>query len=222
MPQGTASIQRRMNYQTVIIVILMVTSSLVFYLLRQKDSVFNDIGPEELTVGQPAPDFTFPGLDGKMISLSDTKGKVVLVNIWATWCPPCVDEMPSLQTLYQAFKDENFEILAVSIDSAGLEAVAPFMQKHKLTFPALIASQATMQSIYKITGVPDTFIIDKEGILIKKIIGPLNWSSPEVFRLIRELLREPLSSSGNETKLKGEKSIESPLPPERHSTLMKS
>jgi peroxiredoxin len=179
----------------------MVTASLAFYALRLKDSVFNAFEPEELAPGQPAPNFRFPSLNGKMVRLSDYRGKVVLVNVWATWCPPCVDEMPSLQTLYQAFKDENFEILAVSIDSAGLEAVAPFMQKHKLTFPALVTSQTTMESIYKITGVPETFVVDKNGLLVKKIIGPLNWASPEVFRLIRELLREPLSSPGKETQM---------------------
>jgi peroxiredoxin len=204
MPQGIAPTQRRIDHKTVIIIILLSALLSAFYLLRKKDSVFSDFKPQGLVLGQPAPDFVLPDLDGKMISWADTKGKVVLVNIWATWCPPCVDEMPSLQTLYQAFKEENFEILAISIDSAGREVVAPFMQKHKLTFPALIASQATMESIFKITGVPETFIVDKKGILVKKIIGPLNWASPEVFQFIRELLGEPLSFSGNETKSKGE------------------
>jgi thiol-disulfide isomerase/thioredoxin len=112
-----------------------------------------------------------------MVSLSDYRGKVVQVNIWATWCPPCVDEMPSIEKLYQKLKGGNFEILAVSIDSLGLKAVAPFMKKHKLTFPALIDPEGTIRISYKTTGVPESFNIDKDGILIKKIIGPLDWAT---------------------------------------------
>jgi peroxiredoxin len=140
--------------------------------------------------GIPAPDFTFPGLDGKMVSLSDYKGKVVLVNIWATWCPPCVSEMPSMEKLYNKFKRENFEILAVSIDEPGPKAVAPFMEKTSLTFPALIDSKGAIKPVYRITAIPESFIIDKQGLLIKKIVGPVDWAAPKVFRFISNLIEE--------------------------------
>ena len=124
-----------------------------------------------------------------MISLSDHKGKVVLVNIWATWCRPCVDEMPSMEKLYQEFKDDNFEILAVSIDALGAEVVGPFMQKYNLTFPALLDSEGTIRQSYQVTGVPESFIIDQQGVLVKKIIGAADWSSPGVLSFFRNLLQ---------------------------------
>ena len=138
-----------------------------------------------------APDFTFSGINGKMFSLSDYRDKVVLVNIWATWCSPCVDEMPSMEKLYQKLKGEKFEILAVSIDSLGLKVVAPFMKKHKLTFPALIDPEGTIRISYKTTGIPESFIIDKDGILAKKIIGPLDWARPEILRFLHDLIQKP-------------------------------
>lgn len=148
----------------------------------------------------PAPDFTFPGLYGKMVSLSDCVGKVVLVNIWATWCPPCVDEMPSMEKLYNKFKGEKFEILAVSIDTLGLKAVVPFMKKLKLTFPALIDTEGSIKTVYRATGVPESFIIDKQGILIKKIIGPVDWAAPNIFRFFNDLIKKPLPKRGKDVK----------------------
>ena len=124
-----------------------------------------------------------------MVSLSDHRGKVVLVNVWATWCPPCVDEMPSMEKLYQALKDDNFEILAISIDAMGTKAVAPFMEKYNLSFRALLDPDGTIKTIYQTTGVPESFIINKDGILVEKIIGPRNWAAPEVVRFFRDLIR---------------------------------
>jgi cytochrome c biogenesis protein CcmG/thiol:disulfide interchange protein DsbE len=93
---------------------------------------------------------------------------VVLLNIWATWCPPCVEEMPSMEKLHQELKDDGFEILAVSIDVSGAKAVIPFMKKHKLSFPALTDTKGAIKSLYQTTGVPESFIIDKDGIIVEK------------------------------------------------------
>jgi cytochrome c biogenesis protein CcmG/thiol:disulfide interchange protein DsbE len=170
-----------------IIVILLVAVPLILLLLKEKDTKF--VTP--LQLGQPAPDFTFPDLDGKEISLSEFRGKVVLVNIWATWCPPCRDEMPSMQKLYEKFKGRDFEILAVSIDADGREAVAPFIQQMNLTFPALLDPNEKIRSLYAITGVPESFIIDKNGILVDRVIGPLDWASQRVFRFFQDLIQTP-------------------------------
>lgn len=186
--------QKRINYQSVVLIILISAALLVFFALRQKDSLLQYLNPEAVAVNRPAPDFTLPDLDGRTVSLSDYRGNVVVVNVWATWCPPCVDEMPSLEKLYREFKAESFAILAVSIDSAGVAAVAPFMKKHGLTFPALIDTQATIRTSYRTTGVPETFIVNKKGILVRKIIGPQDWAAPEVLRFIRQLLQEPYSA----------------------------
>ncbi len=181
--------EKKNDYRPAVLVFLMLTSALVLLLLNQK-SLFVKSGQQAtLTVGLPAPDFKFPGLDGKMSSLSDYRGKVVLVNIWATWCPPCVEEMPSMEKLYQKLKDKDFEILAVSIDSLGVNAVAPFMKKHKLTFPALIDSSGTIRTTYRTTGIPESFIIDKNGILIEKIVGPRDWARPAISSFLINLIQ---------------------------------
>jgi peroxiredoxin len=185
--------EKQFNYPAAIIVFLTFTVFLAVLSLKQDGSLLKFGEQASIKVGLPAPDFTYPGLDGKMVSLSDYRGKVVLVNIWATWCKPCVDEMPSMEKLYQNLKGEDFEILAVSIDSQGSKVVAPFMKKYKLTFPALIDSMGTIKKTYKTTGVPESFIINKDGFLVKKVIGPLDWSHPDVLSLFRELIQRPIT-----------------------------
>ena len=184
--------EKDFNYPMAVFIFVAVTVLVIILSLKLNDSSFKFINQVAIKDNLSAPDFTFPGLNGKMVSLSDYKGKVVLVNIWATWCPPCVDEMPSMEKLYQKFKGENFEILAVSIDEPGLKAVAPFMKKSNLTFPALIDSEGTIKAVYGIIGVPESFIIDQQGILIKKIVGPVDWAATNVFRFFSDLIQKPL------------------------------
>ena len=183
--------QPRRKTQLVLTILFVIIASVVLIvLLREKrDSTLKTAKP--IQPGVEAPDFTYPDLDGKEVSLAGHRGKVVLVNIWATWCPPCRQEMPSMQRLYEKFKGENFEILAVSIDSEGSEAVAPFMRKMNLTFRALLDPGETIKPLYGITGVPESFIIDKKGILVEKIIGPINWATPEVFLFFKDLIQKP-------------------------------
>ncbi len=186
--------EKPINLTAAFIVFLMITTLLVVWSLKQNNPFFQSANQAPVRVGLPAPDFTYSGLDGKKVSLSDYRGKVVFINIWATWCTPCVEEMPSMQKLYQKLKGENFEILAVSIDSKGAKVVAPFMKKYQLTFPALIDYMSTIKRIYKTTGVPESYIIDKDGILAKKVIGPLDWSQPDVLRLFRDMIQKPQAS----------------------------
>jgi peroxiredoxin len=186
--------EKKFNLPAAITVSLIVTIALIVVSLVQDDSSLESLKMSSIREGIPAPNFTFPGLDGKNTSLSDYKGKVVLVNIWATWCPPCVEEMPSMQKLYNEFNGKNFEILAVSIDAAGVDAVAPFMKKYKLSFPALMDPKGTIKSKYGVTGVPESFIIDKQGILVGKIIGPRDWAAQEIFGFFQDLIQRPLSA----------------------------
>ncbi len=182
---------RGLNPQSIILIFLIIIGVGIIVLLQNKDSSFNLSGKSGLRLmkGVPAPNFTLPDLDGKMVSLADYKGKVVLLNIWATWCPPCVDEMPSMEKLYQELKGESFEILAVSIDVSGTKAVLPFMIENKLSFPALTDSKGDIKSLYQTTGVPESFIIDEEGIIVEKVIGPRDWVSPGSIRYFRNLIR---------------------------------
>lgn len=145
-------------------------------------------GQPALEVGLPAPEFALPDLEGNQRSLSDYRGRVILLNIWATWCPPCVDEMPSMQALYEALGSEGLEILAVSIDVNGSKAVAPFAEKYGLTFPLLLDPDSRVAAAYGTTGVPESFIIDREGRLARKVIGGVDWISPAVVGFIRGLV----------------------------------
>jgi peroxiredoxin len=180
---------RRVNLQSIMLILLIVIGVGIIVLLQTKDSSFNLSGKPRFEKGESAPNFTLPGLDGKMVSLTDHKGKVVLLNIWATWCLPCVEEMPSMEKLYQELKDEGFEILAVSIDESGAEAVLPFMKNHKLSFPALTDTEGAMKNLYQTTGVPESFIIDKDGIIVEEVIGPRDWATPGAIRYFRNLIQ---------------------------------
>jgi cytochrome c biogenesis protein CcmG/thiol:disulfide interchange protein DsbE len=146
--------------------------------------------PPPVVAGSEAPDFSYPDLEGKTVSLSDYRGKLVLVNIWATWCKPCVDEMPSMEKLYDNFKDKEFEILAVSIDKLGEKAVRPFMEFHKLNFKALLDTRGEIQQVYRVTGIPESFIIDRDGVIIEKVIGSFDWSSPKAFKFFEKQLEK--------------------------------
>lgn len=169
-----------------IIVIVAIIGFMLWYV-----SLINRSHRSFVLVGDPAPAFTFPGLDGKMVSLTDYKGKVVFLNIWATWCPPCREEMPSMEKLYQQLKGEDFEILAVSIDATGARAVGPFMKEYGLSFPALLDAKGTMQDLYGTTGLPESYVIGKEGLIEKIVIGPADWSTPEAVRFFRTLIDRP-------------------------------
>ena len=179
---------RKLSLRPLMLIVLILVGVGIIVLLQTKDSSFNLSGKPRLGKGVAAPDFTLPGLDGQMVSLADYRGKVVLLNIWATWCPPCVEEMPSMEKLYQQLKTEGFEILAVSMDVSGAQAVLPFMKKHKLSFPALTDTEGAMKSLYQTTGVPETFIIDKDGTIVEKVIGPRDWASPGAVRSFRNLI----------------------------------
>lgn len=122
--------------------------------------------------------------------MSDYKDKVVFLNIWATWCPPCREEMPSMEELYKELKGEDFEILAVSIDTAEAKVVAPFVKEYRLSFPVLLDPGGTIKSLYGITGVPESFIINKDGRIEKIVIGPMDWVRPDVVRFFRDLIKK--------------------------------
>lgn len=188
--------EKDFNYPMAVFIFVAVTVLVIILSLTLNDSSVEFSNQIDIEGDIPAPDFTLPGLDGKMVNLSDYRGRVVLVNIWATWCPPCVAEMPSMEKLYRKFKGQNFEILAVSIDEMGRKAVAPFMKKTRLTFPALIDSEGAIKSVYRITAVPESFIIDKQGFLIKKIVGPVDWAAPPVFRFFSNLIQKPMPPKG--------------------------
>ncbi|MFQ5895481.1 MAG: TlpA disulfide reductase family protein [Nitrospinota bacterium] len=149
--------------------------------------------PKPPQLGEVAANFRFPFLDGEVRALSDYRGKVVVVNIWATWCPPCLAEMPSMERLYQKLKGEGFEILGVSVDVMGREVVEPFTRRLKITYPIPLDVRGTIKKLYGITGVPESFILNREGVLVRKVVGAIEWDRPEVLAFFRELLKGPTS-----------------------------
>ena len=180
---------QKVNHQSIILLLVLIIGIGVIILLQTNKSSFDIAGKQRFKKGVNAPNFTLPDLDGKMVSLADYKGKVVLLNIWATWCRPCVEEMPSMEKLHQELKGEKFVILAVSIDEAGVKAVRPFMKKHKLSFPALIDSAGTINSLYQISGVPESFILDKQGRILEEVIGPRDWAAAGALKYFRSLIQ---------------------------------
>lgn len=135
-----------------------------------------------------APDFALNDITGKKVNLSEFRGKVVLLNFWATWCGPCKAEMPSLNNLYNEYKDKGFVVLAVSVDTSE-KPVKSFAREHKLAFPVLLdKDKAVSFDEYAVLGLPTTFLIDKTGIVIEKIIGEREWDSPQMKEKILKLL----------------------------------
>ncbi len=150
-------------------------------------------GREELRTvkpGHPAPDFTFRDLSHQQVSLSDYKGKVVLLNFWSITCPPCIEEIPYLERLQQMMKDnEDFHLLTVVTNRGETEnEVRPFMEKKGLTFHALIDSKKVAWRRYKLTGWPETFLLDREGTIIEKFVGPRKWDSKEFLDKFNKLI----------------------------------
>ena len=148
--------------------------------------------------GAEAPDFAYPSIEGEDVRLSDFLGeKVVLVNVWATWCGPCVVEMPSMQRLYDSLEGEDFEILAVSVDALAGQLdiggrpggdLREFTDDLGLTFPILHDPDGQIQQLYQTTGVPESFIVGKDGVIYKKVAGPTEWDAVVNEELVRRLL----------------------------------
>lgn len=138
--------------------------------------------------GQKAPDFTLKDINGNQVSLSSFKGKVVLLNFWATWCPPCKAEMPSMNRLQQLLKNKGFVILAVSTDRAVVD-VKDFLKKNPVNFTVLADYNLNVsRSLYKVFMMPTTFLIDKRGIIVEKYFGEQDWTDPEIIKEIEALL----------------------------------
>ena len=141
--------------------------------------------PEEAFL---APSFELESLNGGKLNLLNYRGKVVFINFWATWCSTCEVEMPSMEKLYQRFKDHGFEMLTISVDKDP-SLIEPFMKKYNLTFPVLLDPDSDVaKKKYKTTGVPETFIVNREGIIVFKKIGPDDWATDEMMEAFAQLV----------------------------------
>lgn len=141
--------------------------------------------------GFTAPDFTLDLLGGGQVTLSALRGKVVLVNLWATWCPPCRAEMPAIEKVYQSFKPQGLEVLAVNMTNQDSEtAAAAFIQEFGLTFPIPLDRNGDVGARYVLRGLPSSFFIDRKGIIRSVVVGgPM--SEALIQSKVEELLKEP-------------------------------
>lgn len=159
-------------------------STLIFCLLLLLAGCYGGTRPTR--IGNPAPDFVVQDADRK-IALHDYKGKsVVLLNFWATWCGPCVQEIPSLIRLQDAVKDKGITIIGVSVDVDG-PAYQKFLKQYGVNFMTVRDPDQKSPQLYGTTGWPETFIIDKNGVLRRKFVGPVDWSDPQIVQYLTSL-----------------------------------
>lgn len=139
--------------------------------------------------GVAAPDFTLKDLQGNEVTLSKHKGKVILLNFWATWCPACREEMPSMDRLYSEFTGRNFIVLTVSLDQ-NVDLVRDFLKQNSYDFPVLLDPYDRVRNLYGVFRLPETFLIDSQGTIVGHYIGARDWSSDDFLAKTRSLLRE--------------------------------
>ena len=151
------------------------------------------VAPEgSVEIDREAPNFQAIDLATRdSVSLKDYRGSVTLVNIWATWCVPCREEMPSMQRLFDSVGTRGFRIAAISIDEGSSEDVAAFARELDLSFDILHDRSGSVERLYQTTGVPESFLLDRRGKLVKRVIGAHDWSSPANIATVERLLEQP-------------------------------
>jgi len=137
-----------------------------------------------------APDFVSENLRGGNTGLADYRGKIVLLNFWATWCMPCRAEMPGMETLWQKYKEQGLVVLAVSVDEGSRGRIETFSKLLDLSFPVLLDPESKVSDLYKVSNMPTSFLIDRNGKIISRIVGTEEWFSPEAVQLVEGLLSQ--------------------------------
>lgn len=175
--QTASQLARLKHYFLFFIVLIMMTGC----------SENNEPGIILAELNKPAPDFTLVDLNGKIWQLSSLRGKVVFINFWATWCPPCLEEMPSMQALYTDMTNAPFQMLAI-LNNDRPEFAQKMADKGGLTFPILLDPESETSTHYGLTGVPETFIVDSQGILREKFLGPRPWNSQGALDMLKKYM----------------------------------
>jgi len=171
----------------IVLVLLVVCGAVYLYTAGNSQPTYNSV--KAVAPGNPAPDFQLEDNNGNQVSLSALRGKVVLVNFWATWCPPCRAEMPSMEKLNNAMAGEDFVMLAINVEANGRLSVAEFLKKTPHTFPILYDEQGVVQQLYGVYKFPESFVITKDGMIDDKVIGAIDWAHPETIAYFKGLTK---------------------------------
>ena len=171
-------------FTAILVIVIAAFSYYIFYKPQPHEAQVSAVSVE---LGMPAPDFELSDVSGKTVRLSDYRGKVVLLNFWATWCPPCREEMPSMERLYEKLRARNFELLAVNVETDDKPVLA-FLEDHPHSFPVLRDNRGMLQDMYNVHRFPETFIINTQGIIVDKIIGARQWDDARIVSIISDLM----------------------------------
>jgi peroxiredoxin len=144
-------------------------------------------GSDPVERGSAAPGFELPRLDGAKLALADLRGRVVLVNFWATWCKPCEDEMPAMERLYRAHHDAGFELLAISVGEDP-DPVRAFRDRLGLSFPILLDADRSVAQAWQTFRYPESYLIDRDGVVVERYVGPRPWDHEDYVARVARLL----------------------------------
>jgi peroxiredoxin len=174
----------------VVIVLCGVVPGVLLFLSYYGDLPLGRAMEEVTAANQPftVPDFVLLDVESNIRHLATLRGRVVLLNFWATWCLPCQVEMPSLNALYQEYKDQGLEILSLSSDTPGGQSVLPFLTQYRVGFPVLLDASGEVTRLYGVTSLPTTYLLDREGRLVSVAVGGRDWTQDEAQQLIVQLL----------------------------------
>ncbi len=170
-----------------IVILLAAVLPVLFFIFSTPREEKTTQEPQSVGVGDKAPDFVLTGLDGRQVHLADLAGKIVILHFWATWCPPCVEEMPTLNKIAAQLPSADFALLAASVDDGGAAAVSSFMQRNRLSMPVFLDQNHSVSSRYGTFKFPETYLIGRDGLVKYKIIGPRDWTDPETLNALKEL-----------------------------------
>ena len=166
------------------VLFLVLASTLLYF-------IYSEQGHEEFAVGEQAPAWALQNEKGEGVSLSDYKGKVVLLSFWATWCPPCIREIPSLNLLQERFSSKDFTVLGVNLDDDGWEAIRFLNKKIPLQFPIVWDHQAIVSDLYHVDHLPQSYLISRDGTILKGFSGGIEAEDEALNDLIQESLQIP-------------------------------
>ncbi len=176
-----------MRKMVLVLILLICVAGLVFTVLRIKRlEKVPEVGREVVKpTFKAAPDFMLSDMNGDMREIADFKGKVVIINFWATWCPPCREEIPHLIELYEEYRDKGLEIIGISLDWNAKRVAGPFIEENGINYTVLLGDD-NISDLYDVVSIPTSYILDREGGIVKKYIG---YRDKEVFeKKIEELL----------------------------------